>query len=135
MADAAKTTTASLRGKRISATISFNRRDVNACAWGWAATTAALMCLSVVEGVALRPVMKCSPGSTRWPSAKYTKGFSSASISTGLTSFTTPTTSAFAGLAPWRGPKGNLSFPHKEPLPLELIGRAAAALAAQYGPR
>ena len=40
-----------------------------------------------------------------------------------------------AELAPWRGPKGNLSFPHKEPLPLELIGRAAAALAAQYGPR
>jgi len=31
----------------------------------------------------------------------------------------------------WRGPKGNLSFPHNEPLPLELIGRVAAALAAQ----
>lgn len=31
----------------------------------------------------------------------------------------------------WRGPKGNLSFPHDEPLPIELIGRVAAALAAQ----
>lgn len=31
----------------------------------------------------------------------------------------------------WRGPKGNLSFPHDEPLPLDLIGRVAAALAAQ----
>lgn len=38
-----------------------------------------------------------------------------------------------AELGPWRGPKGNLSFPHKEPLPLELIGRVAEALAAQYG--
>ena len=35
-------------------------------------------------------------------------------------------------LAPWRGPKGNLSFPHDEPLPLEVIGRVAEALAAQY---
>jgi uncharacterized protein YdhG (YjbR/CyaY superfamily) len=35
-------------------------------------------------------------------------------------------------LAPWRGPKGNLSFPHKEPLPLDLIGRVAGALARQY---
>lgn len=33
----------------------------------------------------------------------------------------------------WRGPKGNLSFPHDEPLPLELIGRAGEALAAAYG--
>lgn len=35
-------------------------------------------------------------------------------------------------LARWRGPKGNLSFPHSEPLPLDLIGRVAEALAAQY---
>lgn len=35
-------------------------------------------------------------------------------------------------LARWRGPKGNLSFPHAEPLPLDLIGRVAEALAAQY---
>lgn len=38
-------------------------------------------------------------------------------------------------LAPYRGPKGNLSFPHKEPLPLELIGQVAEALAHQYGQR
>ena len=37
-----------------------------------------------------------------------------------------------AELAPYAGPKGNLSFPHKEPLPLDLIGRVGAALAAQY---
>ncbi|OYU51046.1 MAG: hypothetical protein CFE27_13720 [Alphaproteobacteria bacterium PA1] len=36
-------------------------------------------------------------------------------------------------LAAFRGPKGNLSFPHGEPLPLELIGRVAEALANQYG--
>ena len=36
-------------------------------------------------------------------------------------------------LAPYRGPKGNLSFPLDEPLPLELIGRVVEALAAQYG--
>jgi uncharacterized protein YdhG (YjbR/CyaY superfamily) len=36
-------------------------------------------------------------------------------------------------LAAYRGPKGNLSFPHSEPLPLELIGRVAEALAKQYG--
>ncbi|WP_336978732.1 hypothetical protein [Altererythrobacter fulvus] len=36
-------------------------------------------------------------------------------------------------LAPWRGPKGNLAFPLKDPLPLELIGRVAEALAGQYG--
>lgn len=35
-------------------------------------------------------------------------------------------------LEPWRGPKGNLSFPHGEPLPLDLIARVGAALAAQY---
>ena len=36
-------------------------------------------------------------------------------------------------LAAYRGPKGNLSFPHSAPLPLELIGRVAEALAKQYG--
>jgi uncharacterized protein YdhG (YjbR/CyaY superfamily) len=38
-----------------------------------------------------------------------------------------------AKLAPYRGPKGNLSFPHDQPLPLHLIGEAAAHLAEQYG--
>lgn len=38
-----------------------------------------------------------------------------------------------AELAPYAGPKGNLSFPHAEPLPLDLIGRVGEALAAQYG--
>lgn len=37
-----------------------------------------------------------------------------------------------AELQPWRGPKGNLSFALDQPLPLALIGRVAAALAAQY---
>lgn len=37
-----------------------------------------------------------------------------------------------ADLAPWRGPKGNLSFALDQPLPLALIGRVAEALAAQY---
>ncbi len=32
-----------------------------------------------------------------------------------------------------RGPKGNLSFSHHTELPLQLIGRIAQALAAQYG--
>ena len=36
-------------------------------------------------------------------------------------------------LASYRGPKGNLSFPHSQPLPLELIGRVAEALAKHYG--
>lgn len=35
-------------------------------------------------------------------------------------------------LARFRGPKGNLVFPHDQQLPLELIGRVALALAAQY---
>jgi len=35
-------------------------------------------------------------------------------------------------LAPLRGPKGNLSFPLDKPLPYELIGDVAEALAAQY---
>jgi uncharacterized protein YdhG (YjbR/CyaY superfamily) len=35
-------------------------------------------------------------------------------------------------LAPYAGPKGNLSFPLAEPLPLDLIGRVVEALAAQY---
>lgn len=37
-----------------------------------------------------------------------------------------------AELAPWRGPKGNLIFPLKDELPIDLIGRVAAALAQQY---
>jgi uncharacterized protein YdhG (YjbR/CyaY superfamily) len=32
----------------------------------------------------------------------------------------------------YRGPKGNLSFPYAQDLPLALIGRVAVALAAQY---
>ena len=32
----------------------------------------------------------------------------------------------------YRGPKGNLSFPHDEPLPLELIGRVAVALYREH---
>ena len=35
-------------------------------------------------------------------------------------------------LAPYRGPKGNLSFPHDKPLPLDLIGEVAEQLAVQY---
>lgn len=38
-------------------------------------------------------------------------------------------------VARFRGPKGNLSFPHGQELPLELIGRVAVALAAQYAQR
>jgi uncharacterized protein YdhG (YjbR/CyaY superfamily) len=34
--------------------------------------------------------------------------------------------------AAYRGPKGNLSFPHADELPLELVGRVAEALAIQY---
>jgi uncharacterized protein YdhG (YjbR/CyaY superfamily) len=36
-----------------------------------------------------------------------------------------------AATKPYRGPKGNLCFAHAKPLPLELIGRVAVALAAQ----
>jgi uncharacterized protein YdhG (YjbR/CyaY superfamily) len=35
-------------------------------------------------------------------------------------------------LAPYRGEKGNLSFPYGEPLPIELIGRVALALSREY---
>jgi uncharacterized protein YdhG (YjbR/CyaY superfamily) len=35
-------------------------------------------------------------------------------------------------LAPYRGPKGNLSFPLDQPLPLALIGRVAVALHGEY---
>jgi uncharacterized protein YdhG (YjbR/CyaY superfamily) len=35
--------------------------------------------------------------------------------------------------SPYRGPKGNLAFPHDAPLPMDLIGRVAQALAAQCG--
>jgi len=36
---------------------------------------------------------------------------------------------------PFRGPKGNLSFPYSQELPLELIGRVAKALAVQHTKR
>lgn len=36
---------------------------------------------------------------------------------------------------PYRGPKGNLSFPHDQPLPLDLIGEVSETLAANYGRR
>jgi uncharacterized protein YdhG (YjbR/CyaY superfamily) len=35
-------------------------------------------------------------------------------------------------LEPYRGPKGNLSFPHHLPLPLDLIGQVAEALAKRH---
>lgn len=35
-------------------------------------------------------------------------------------------------LAPYRGPKGNLTFPHRDPLPLDLIGEVAEQLASHY---
>ena len=38
-----------------------------------------------------------------------------------------------ARLEPYRGPKGNLSFLHREDLPLDLIGEVAEELARQYG--
>lgn len=37
-----------------------------------------------------------------------------------------------AELAPYRGAKGNLSFPLTQELPIELIGRVAVALHRQY---
>ena len=37
-----------------------------------------------------------------------------------------------AELAPWRGPRGNLSFPLRAPIPVELIARVAVALHAEY---
>lgn len=40
-----------------------------------------------------------------------------------------------AALARFAGPKGNLAFPHAEPLPLDLIGRVGEALAAQLAAR
>lgn len=36
-------------------------------------------------------------------------------------------------LAPYRNEKGNLAFPFREPMPYELIGRVAVALAREYG--
>lgn len=36
-------------------------------------------------------------------------------------------------LGPYRNRKGNLAFPLKNPLPLDLIGRLAVALSQQYG--
>ena len=40
-----------------------------------------------------------------------------------------------AELAPYRGPRGNLSFPLRAPIPVELIGRVAVALHAEYSLR
>ncbi len=40
-----------------------------------------------------------------------------------------------AETAEYRGPKGNLSFPYGEALPVSLIGRVAAALADEYALR
>ncbi len=40
-----------------------------------------------------------------------------------------------AELAPYRGEKGNLAFPLKHPVPVELIGRVALALAREVGIR
>ncbi len=40
-------------------------------------------------------------------------------------------TALVRALERYRGPKGNLSFPHDEPLPLALIGRVAQALHRQ----
>lgn len=37
-----------------------------------------------------------------------------------------------ASLAPFRGPKGNLSFRLDQPIPYELIAQVAEALAVQY---
>lgn len=36
-------------------------------------------------------------------------------------------------LEPWRGPKGNLSFPLSRPFPKALVKRVVRALAAEYG--
>jgi uncharacterized protein YdhG (YjbR/CyaY superfamily) len=36
-------------------------------------------------------------------------------------------------IAPYRGEKGNLSFPLNQPLPIELIGRVVLALHREYG--
>jgi len=44
----------------------------------------------------------------------------------------TDDTALIAETARFRGPKGNLSFPLNEALPLDLIGRVAEALAVQY---
>ena len=43
--------------------------------------------------------------------------------------------SVIAATARYCGPKGNLRFPHDEPLPMDVIARVAAALAAQYASR
>lgn len=37
-----------------------------------------------------------------------------------------------AELTPYRNEKGNLTFKYKEPIPYELIGRVAVALAREY---
>lgn len=42
--------------------------------------------------------------------------------------------SLHARIAPYRGPKGNLSFPLKQALPIDLIVEVALALAGEYAP-
>lgn len=44
----------------------------------------------------------------------------------------TKDTALMRQLEPYRGPKGNLSFPLNQPLPIELIGRVAIALHREY---
>lgn len=44
----------------------------------------------------------------------------------------TQDTALIEELVPYRGPKGNLSFPLDRPLPLELIGRIAMTLRREY---
>lgn len=43
-----------------------------------------------------------------------------------------PDVSLAEGLAPYRGPKGNLAFPLKDEMPVQLIGEVAVALAREY---
>jgi uncharacterized protein YdhG (YjbR/CyaY superfamily) len=44
-------------------------------------------------------------------------------------------TALLKAVAPYRGPKGNLSFPLNEDLPIDLIGRVAVALHREYAPK
>ena len=46
----------------------------------------------------------------------------------------TDDTALIARLEPWRGPKGNLSFPLSQPIPFELIADTALALWHQHHP-
>jgi len=44
-------------------------------------------------------------------------------------------TALIEALAPYRGPKGNLTFPHDQDLPLALIARVVSALHQEYARR